>query len=102
LISDYLDDMSFLVMLSGALGRLVLKLLDNLCNFIGTTVRVVRPTLLLLFKVLTSPPASVLHKNFVEGRYCRTSWIGRTTKMFQNKTCVTGKALTELLNIHTV
>jgi hypothetical protein len=29
LISDYLDDMSFLVTLSGALGGSMLKLLDN-------------------------------------------------------------------------
>jgi hypothetical protein len=42
----------------------------------------VRPILLLSLQVLTSPPAIVLHKYFVEGRYGRTSWFGRTTKNF--------------------
>jgi hypothetical protein len=45
----------------------------------------VRPVLLLLLQVLTSPPGNVLHKNFVQGRHGRTSWFGRTTKKFPTK-----------------
>jgi hypothetical protein len=36
--------------------------------------------------VFTSLPAIVLHKKFVEGRYNRTPWFGRTTRDFSNKT----------------
>jgi hypothetical protein len=42
----------------------------------------VGPILLLLLQVFTSPPAIVLHKKFVEGRYGRTSWFGCTTRNF--------------------
>jgi hypothetical protein len=30
------------------------------------------------------PPINILHKNFVEGRYGRTSRFGRITKNIQN------------------
>jgi hypothetical protein len=44
--------------------------------------QLVRPVLLLSLQVFTSLPTIVLHKKFVEGRYGRTSWFGRTTKNF--------------------
>jgi hypothetical protein len=36
--------------------------------------------------VFTSLLANILHKKFVEGRYDRTPWFGRTTRDFSNKT----------------
>jgi hypothetical protein len=41
----------------------------------------VRPTLLNFSQALVFPPENILYKNFVEGRYDRTSRFGRITKI---------------------
>jgi hypothetical protein len=79
---DLMDDLSYLVMLSGTLGGSMLRLLDNLLCFhrYGWAVGSAGPTT--FTPRFTSLPTIVLHKKFVEGRYGRTSWFGRTTKNF--------------------
>jgi hypothetical protein len=84
---DLLDDLSFLVMLSGTLGGLMLWLLGQiLCTFIGTVVPGGSAGPTTFTPSVYFSTAIVLHKKFVEERYSRTPWFGRTTRDFSNKT----------------
>jgi hypothetical protein len=83
---DVLNDLSYLAMLSGTLGGLMLWLLDSVMYFhrYGRTGWFGRSY---YFHSKCSLPLLQLFctRSFVEGRYGRTSWFGRTTKNFPTR-----------------
>jgi hypothetical protein len=56
----------------------------DLWKIIGTVVSLGMAGPTKFFQALVFPPENTLHKNFVEGRYGRTSRFGRITKNIQN------------------
>jgi hypothetical protein len=69
---DLLDNLSYLAMVSGTLGGSMLRFLGNLVYFhsYGHTSWFGRSYY--FHSKCTSPPAIVVYKKFVEGRYDRT------------------------------